>query len=297
MTPLPPFHALAEPSAIFEPARAAAIGALERLNSRVSIADLTGHVARSVSIVSVRPILPAVAVSTQPAGLVVVEPVNIFDIAPVASGAGPVLHPVPVVDRAQDRIQSRLNALFARSQDLPRAGRAGMVSSLLSRSSFLTNPLTVPRARVAPWAGGADPGSATRLIARGFPRRQGRAWVSSSVAGVGIRFWPGRQMSSLRLGRQVELAWSCYLRPRCVFRPPCFRLRSDFVFRLRLPRSAFFLSAGLADWLQLTSCFSQDFGSSFLSPALLIGPVPSLCSAPTLGIVDSHDLTSFSLGF
>ena len=131
---------------------AAAAAALELLNSGVSTADFDGPVVPSVDALdlltdgaaAVDPpvaISPVVAVPTLPAGLAVVGPVNIVDIVPVVVAS---VLPVPVVDRAQVRIQSRLDALFAQSQDLPRAERAAMVSSLLFQSSSSTNFCTVP---------------------------------------------------------------------------------------------------------------------------------------------------------
>ena len=77
-----------------------------------------------------------VAAPAQPVALAVVGVVNIVDIEPdvgpaaaVAVPVAAVANPGPLPDRAEVRLQARLDALFAKNRGRPRAERPAMVSS------------------------------------------------------------------------------------------------------------------------------------------------------------------------
>ncbi|ELR01957.1 hypothetical protein GMDG_05130 [Pseudogymnoascus destructans 20631-21] len=81
-----------------------------------------------------------VAAPAQPVALVVVDAVNIVDIEPVVGPAAAVANPGPLPDRAETRVQARLDALFAKSRGRPRAERSALHRSLeswLSREELL----------------------------------------------------------------------------------------------------------------------------------------------------------------
>lgn len=133
-----------------------------------------------------------VAVTALPVILAVVAVVNIVDIepaagladvaAPVAAVANPVARPAvvavanpgPLPDRAEVRLQARLDALLAQSRDLPRAQRSAMVISSPNnlKSSFLTDSFTAKIAGIVALTRRATPGlpgSGARLR---IPRRR-----------------------------------------------------------------------------------------------------------------------------
>lgn len=79
-----------------------------------------------------------VAAPAQPVALAVVAAVNIVDIEPAdgpavavetAVEAAVAVNPGPLPDRAESRLQARIDALFARSRGRRRADRFAMVSS------------------------------------------------------------------------------------------------------------------------------------------------------------------------